>query len=270
MNPQATDPVKLSVSTFTKIDPSLEAALLSFYGWLGLTDVYWYRLRRAFREPAVVVCAHRSDWPKQHSPDSFRAVIYGRPHDRKTAELSPLFVGNQHKIDVGIMAAVYHGAFNALLKVGMERLRFEIPSSFAMLRRQLTNVGFLPAQESDYEAIVRMDAPIKVVLEKFGLVHAKPEELLAQDFGSLAKHDPLVTTITALQLASVRRPAGWVINPGIFASPDGGTPEPGIPDPPDGGTPEPGVPSPPEPPPPGPDGGFILRTKLGMSKRTRG
>jgi hypothetical protein len=49
------------------LDSSLQAGLLSFYGLLGLTDIYWNQVHQVFDPgPGLVVVATNGNWPPKH------------------------------------------------------------------------------------------------------------------------------------------------------------------------------------------------------------
>ncbi|WP_435105129.1 hypothetical protein [Arhodomonas sp. AD133] len=240
---------------YTKLDAQLEAALLSFYGWLGLTDVYWLRVKPALDPgPGLLVLATHGEWPRRRQEmDTVRLVLYAQPYDRETAQLGPLSVGQQHKLDLGLMAGALKAGLNELLHLGMGYLRYEVPVEPPYFRRLLTDAGFTPDPNSTDPDRCPMFGPISGVQEKLGIEKTTPEKLIDPGFGADPTHDRLACLLSGLQIGGERQPPGVVVNPGVFRTPDGGVPEPGVP---------------PAPPPPGPDAGGIFREST-LGPRTR-
>ena len=245
--PKLTPHDGITVSFATDINIIREAELLSFYGWLGLTDLYWEKVRPAFNPgPALMVVAQSAQLSERAKPNRIKVVAYGYPHDRKTALLSSLAVQEHYKQDLLLLGAVYLEALERFVELGMESIRYEVPVGSRYLQRVLVAAGFNDQGIVDATNDVIFVAVIKVVLAKLGLSQVCASTLLDSRFSGSEEWDGLLRLVCALQLGGPRQPPGLIGDFNflpLFASepgtPDGGTKgirrasEPGTPD---GGT----------------------------------
>jgi hypothetical protein len=236
----------VQLERFTELDATAEAEVVSLFCRAGLLNFYWGEIRPRLDDPPQLLTAavrpKRQGWG---SGTGLEGLTHAYPTDSRTANLSPFVLTPSRNHDLGLMAALLAETLKGLLEVDLEIVHISVRSPNSPLEMALTEAGF----ESDRGdgGFTDFECGMNPLRKKLGLEKDKTIDLLAGDLGSGAKRQALLSLVSTLGLAGLRRPPGFAGNPVAD--------EPGTPDPPAPEPPEPAPPSEPGTPPSPPDGG---------------
>ena len=140
----------MRIESFEKLDPNLEAPLMTFFRQIGYPHVYGEFLIPAMREGNTVgiVAVKDRAWPPWGiGAHTIHALALACPIGGDSASVSNVFVLEEDIGNIGLVAAVYKEMIANLTRRGVQQINYIVLEGSVFAGRLLSKLGFKATEE---------------------------------------------------------------------------------------------------------------------------